>query len=121
MATIALPYGYKVRRAQAGFERAQGSTVSPYSLRRQVQVWGGVKRFVSIEVPPINKTNAAGWATFFESLNGMENTFNLDLTNLYPNDATATSVPMRLVDPSFSWDIDTALVYGFSFNAEEVL
>jgi len=121
MATITLPANFRLRQANAGYQYAQGVIESPYSLQRSVQNWGGRRRVVEVEIPPVSKTEASNWASFFEDLNGCVNTFNLDLRDLYPHDTGASSVPFRLLDPNIQWSADVAEVFGFSFQAVEVI
>lgn len=110
-----------MRTASAGYEHAQGVATNPYTLKTLVQDFGGKRRRVTIQVPPISSAGAAAWTDFFEDLNGMVNTFNLDLTDIFPHSSGDTSVAFRLADPSIRWDVETALYFGFSFDAIEVV
>jgi len=122
MATIPLPStAFKIRSAGGGYEYAQGVATCPYTLKTLVQDFGGKRRRVTIEVPPMTETQAAQWTEFFEDLSGMVNTFNLDLTDIYPHDTGATSVAFRLAEPNASWNADVAKHFGFTLEAIEVV
>lgn len=122
MATIPLPStAFSIRSAGGGYEYAQGVATCPYTLKTLVQDFGGRRRRVTIEVPPLKGTDAAQWTEFFEDLNGMVNTFNLDLTDLYPHDTAATSVAFRLAEPGINWSADVAKFFSFTFDAIEVV
>lgn len=120
MATIALPSNYRVKRARAGYLRAQGMNMSPYSLQQRVHSFGGQRKQVEVTVPPIAESEADDWTQFFDSCNGMVNTFNLDVSDLYPHETGLTSVAFRLMEPSIFWDVSEAMHFGFSFVAIEV-
>lgn len=121
MATISLPTDYNVRAAKGGYVFSQGVAVCPYSQQRLVQDFGGKARVVEIQVPPLSETDADDWTEFFEDLDGCNNTFNLDLTGIFPHSSSATSVAFRLAEPNIQWDVNTAKIFGFSFNAIEVV
>jgi len=119
--SVSLPTNYRIRSAQAGYARSQGVSVCPYSQQRLVQDWGGKAKRIQIEVPPISSTEAANWSQFFDDLNGMAETFVLDVTDLYPHEPGATAVTFRMDDPNFSYDINVAKHFGFTFTATEVV
>jgi len=121
MATISLPATYDVRAASGGYLFSQGVAVCPYSQQRLVQDFGGKARVVEIQVPPLSESDADDWTEFFEDLDGCNNTFNLDLTDIFPHSTGATSVPFRLKEPNIRWSVNTAKVFGFSFEAVEVV
>lgn len=120
MATIALPSGgVKISVAKAGYQRAQGVAQCPYSLQTLVQDYGGKARVIEVSVPPISTASASAWTEFFDLLSGSVNTFNLNISEIWPHE-TGT-VAFRLADPNFSWDASAAKYFGFSFKAIEVL
>jgi len=94
--------------------------VSPYTYQSQVYAWPGKIKVVEFSLPPMNQTEAQSWIAFFNSLNGFENTFTVDLSIAYPNEAGSDSVEMRLLSPEQVWDISADYTYGFSFSAMEV-
>lgn len=122
MTTISLPSTqYRIRAASAGYEFAQSVATCPYTLQSTVQDFGGRRRRVTVQVPPLTKAQAEEWSEFFEDLRGMTNTFNLDLRTMFPHDGLASSVPFRLASPSIVWDITVAKHFGFSFEAVEAI
>jgi len=124
MASITPPTGFSIRAANGGYEYAQGVATDPYTLKTLVHDFGGKRKRITIQVPPITEAAASAWTEFFEDLNGMVNTFNLDvdkgLQTIFPH-ITDTSVAFRLAEPNIRWDIDTAKFFGFSFDAIEVI
>lgn len=122
MASIPLPGSYSVREARGGYAHAQGVIESPYSLQRSVQNWGGKRRVVEVIIPPQTEANASQWTQWFDDLNGMMNTFNLDVSTIYKHEGTpATAIPFRLAEPNVQWDVSVAKHFGFSFTAVEVI
>lgn len=121
MATISIPSNFRMRRASAGYARAQGVRICPYSLQQRIQDFGGEAKRIQIEIPPISETEADNWTEFFHSLRGAVNTFNLDVSELYPHETGVSSVPFRLIDPGFRWDVNVAKHFGFTFEAMEVV
>ena len=116
-----LPTNYRISEAEAGYVRSQAQTQCPYSLQTLVQDWGGSRKRVTISVPPIGPSEAADWSGFFRGCNGMVNTFDLDVSDLYPDETGVGAVTFRLADPNFRYNINNAQFFGFSFDAIEVL
>ena len=50
---------------------------SPFSLVSKVYAWSGQKRYVTVQLPPLNIDQAKEWSTFPYQLNGIEGTFYL--------------------------------------------
>ena len=119
MATI--PSGSTFNPSSAGVRRAQGMHIHPYSLQQSVQDWGGRVRVMNIVIPPVQGAEATLWTQFFDELNGVMETFTLDISQFFPHDPTANSVAFRLLKPDTGWDVDVASRYSFSFQAIEVL
>ena len=76
---------------------------------------------VDIDLPPMQYSDAEALTQFFENLNGMVNTFDLDLSEVFPHDSSASSVTLRLSSPDIFWSAEDASKFGFTFRAEEVL
>lgn len=112
---------YTYSKVRGGYVRAQGMITSPYSMQTSVQDWGGKAKRVEIIIPPVQGSEASVWTQFLDDLNGMAETFILDVTDVYPHDAGASSVPFRLESPNISWDVEEAMRFGFSFTAIEVV
>lgn len=113
---------YTYSKVRGGYVRAQGVAVNPYNLKRSVQNFGGKRKRVEIMIPPVQGSEASVWTQFLDDLNGMVETFFLDVTDVYPHEGlSASNVPFRLENPNISWDVEEAMRFGFSFTAIEVV
>jgi hypothetical protein len=117
---VTIPTSPGFNKMKAIYRRNTAMSISPYNFTQQVYAWkGGDIKVVECSLPPMKTTDATNWITFFNSCNGYEETFNLDISKAFPNESGMTSVAMRLVDTDQSWDIDTAQLYGISFICME--
>jgi hypothetical protein len=121
MATITKPSSPAYTGANAVLHASTVMAMSPYNGTQQVYDWKGRWKIVEFRLPPMTQTQAQAWTEFFEDLEGQANTWNEDLGDVYPHDATVGSVAMRLLEAEIGWDISTAMHYGFTFRAIEAL
>ena len=121
MATIALPSSFSDFAEVIPHKRFNSRMVqSPYNYTQQVASLGAQIKIIEVVVPVIdNSSDATEWITFFNSLDGFVNTFNLDLSEYYPGESGLTAVPMRLMNPEQVWNIRPPLNFSFSFTAIE--
>ena len=110
-------YPAKVRPRR---ERAQAVFDNDFNLKSQVQDFGVKRYLIDVELQPMDRSDAATFESWLESLNGMVGTFNFDL-NPWVRGSTPGTKVFRLSSPHDSWDADLAIVFGFNFSAFEVL
>lgn len=77
---LTFPTHTGVRALEISAKTVVGSNVSPFTGEQQVYAWPGQWWQFAIELPPMTQANAAIWAAFFLSLNGIEGTFYLGPT-----------------------------------------
>lgn len=78
--------------------KRQGETVSPYTGQRKIYAWPAATRYaLSLKTKPFKETDsaAAQWVAFFAALNGMVDTFTMDISRYVPGRAGLTSVTFR--------------------------
>ena len=68
----------------------------------------------------MKKADADNWVEFFEDTAGGVDTFTMNLTRYY-EDASLTSVTMRLASNDVSWSVNQMMLFGITFVAEEVV
>ena len=119
MATITKPASPGFSQIKAVYRRSTAMSMSPYNGTQQVYAWPGKLKIVQFSLPPMTQVQADDWTEFLDDLNGYENTFNVDLSDAYPHETGITSVAMRLSSPEQSWDVNTAMHYGLTFEAIE--
>lgn len=103
--------------------RKQGSTESPYTGQRKTYVWPAApkKYLLNLKTKVFREgdADAAAWVAFFASLNGMENTFTMDISRYVPGQSGLASVTFRATGAD-----DAAFGFGrqrvFSFELEAV-
>lgn len=121
MATITIPTSPGFSDIVAIRRSATKMGQSPYNFTQQVYSWQNKIKVVELTLPPMKESDAINWSGFFDDLNGYENTFNLDLSDIYPDESGITSVAMRLVDSDTSHRFRKDKVYEFSFIAMEAI
>jgi len=119
MATIALPSSPGFQSIRAIRRSSTFLGMSPTNFTQQVYGYKGKLKVVELRLPPMEDTEATAWENFLDDLEGHVNTFNLDLSDVYPGESGLGSVAMRLVDPDVTWNLEAPLRYGFSFLAME--
>jgi hypothetical protein len=95
--------------------------ISPYNFTQQVYSWGGKLKVIDFQLPTMTESDATAWLAFFDDLNGFEGTFNIDLSDYFPDEAGLKSVAMRLTDPDVQYSIDILMNHSISFRAMEAL
>ncbi len=79
--------------------RRQGETHSPYDGSRKIYDWsvGSPQYLLSLKTKPFKEGDAAAaaWVAFFADLNGMVNTFTMDISRYVPGRSGLTSVTFR--------------------------
>lgn len=83
--------------------RRQGRTTSPYTGQAKVYVHPAPPRYaLELRTRPFaeNDANAATWRAFFSSLNGMDDTFTMNISRYVPGSSGLTNVSFRLTDPN---------------------
>jgi hypothetical protein len=86
---------------------------------QQVYNWGGTLKIVTFTLPPMKKSDAILWDTFFKDLKGQSNTFVVDLSAIFPGHLDMTAVSMRLTKNENNFEVGLAEIYSFSFTAME--
>lgn len=119
MATVALPStgGYVSVRALR--RNSTKLAISGYNFTQQVYSWEGLLKVIEIQLTKMSQADFDDWTLFFNNLNGYENTFNIDLSDYFPDESGITSVAMRLADPEVDWQQDLEGYYSASFTAME--
>lgn len=92
--------------------------MSPFNYTQQVHDFKGKLMVVEFAYPPLTALQATTMDAFLDSCDGVTNTFQVDLDDYFPGTSPGTKF-MRLADPEISFDISTAMTYGFSFIAIE--
>jgi len=121
MATITKPASPGYKSVNAIRRTTTKMAISPYNFTQQVASLGGKLKAVEFELPPMKEADAINWCGFLDDLNGFENTWNEDLTDIYPDESGLSSVAMRLAEPDIDYSISTAMHYGISFKGLEAL
>lgn len=119
MATITLPSSPAFRSVTPMRRKSTTMSMSPYNFTQQVYSWSGKLKVVEFELPPMSTADATTWLTFLDDLEGHTNTFNIDLTDYYPDEPSASSVAMRMAEPDHGWSVDVLTNFGVSFTALE--
>jgi hypothetical protein len=76
----------------------QGQTQSPYTGQRKVYDWAVAPRYLlSLKTRAFKEgdSDAETWAAFFDSLNGMVETFTMDISRYVPGRSGLASVTFR--------------------------
>ena len=94
-------------------------SISPYNGTQQVYVQPRVTRIVDFTLPVLSESEAEDWIGFLNDLNGMENTFTVDVSFAFPYDPSAGVVSMRLLNPEQTWSIMQATKVRLTFTAIE--
>jgi hypothetical protein len=87
-------------------------------MASQAFVWPGERWSFTFTLPPIKNTAIAkAWCAFLYDLARAGNYFVCDVSRYVPASA-AQSMNLRLTSPNASWSVDTAKIYGFTFECE---
>jgi hypothetical protein len=123
MATITRPSTPSFRSAVPRLQKAVSIDRSDFTYSQKVYNYPGRVVIVEYVYPPMTGATFAAWVDFLDDLEGGINTFNEDLTDMFPgtNFAGRTSVPMRLVEGSVEWTMSVESHYYLSFTAIEAL
>ena len=119
MATITKPASPGYRAVKAIRRTSTKLAMSPYNFTQQVYSYAGKLKVVEFTLPPLTSAQATNWCGFLDDLNGFENTWNEDLSTLYPDESGLSSVAMRLVNPDVEYSVDTAMHFSLSFVGME--
>ena len=107
-------------RMDARLLKGSQMSISPYNGTQQVYVQPRSTRIIDFTLPVLNEAEAEEWIGFLNDLNGLENTFTVDISFAFPNDPSAGTTVMRLLHPEQSWSIMEATKTRISFTAIEV-
>lgn len=99
---------------------AQRITRSPYSFRPQVVDRGGRVFRLVIEFQPLDATYAAAVGAWLRNLDGMANTFTMDLDPYCPGWSPAPGVrTFRLAEPRTGWTSTLSVRFDARIEAME--
>lgn len=119
MATISKPASLHFKSVRPIYRKAKARNVSPYTFKSQAYVWPGETYAFEIEVAPIRNTaNAIACVTFLRDLVKADNNFTCDMSAYVPADV-AQPMALRIAGNTAGWDVDTAKVFGLTFNVEQ--
>ncbi len=109
------PASVKVTR-----RRVQATTISPFTLKRQVFDWNASKWEITIVMQSMDNVDAQIFGKFMDDLAGMVGTFTFNLTPWVPGLTTAPGTKtFRLAGPNTVWDTERAVTWGFQIEATE--
>lgn len=93
---------------------------NPINLSTEVQLLGGFRFEIDIEMQPMSPTQAADFTAFIQACAGGSATFTFDIGPWAAGwTVTPTLRTFRLATPDTGWDADIAREYGFRFTAIE--
>jgi hypothetical protein len=120
MAAITKPSAPGWQSVTPRYHKVKPRNVSPFSGVSQTYVWAGENWTFTFALPPIkNPTTAQSWITFLYDLARDDNYFVCDVSAYVPSSVTGASTKhLRLTSPDASWDINTAKLFGITFEAE---
>lgn len=123
MATISVPSTPKPRSVTPSYDKVVGTTVSPFTYAQKVFRHPGKMVTLEYDFPPMTGAQFGAWMNFLDDLDGGANTFNVDLSAIFPgtNFEARTSVAFRLDGSSVSFVQDVLKNYRLSFRAIEAL
>jgi len=103
--------------------RTQGVTRSPFNKKVKVYDWNVARWSLEMVLPPMAESNpdVATWLQFFEDLNGMEDTFTVDIARYVPHLAGPVNVVFRLTSSTYDYSFDDNRMFNFSLSAVEDL
>jgi hypothetical protein len=103
--------------------RNQGMTVSPFSKHVKITDWGVAQWGLRVELPPLVEGDPliSTMLTFLEDVDGIVETFDVDISRYVPHLTGPVVVTFRMNSPNFDYGMDDQRLYNFSFEATEVV
>ena len=118
---LTIPTG-GIRTCRVSRQSVVGVNQSPFTLQEQVYAHPGRRWMITLNIKPLNATQAAAWVQFFYDINGREGTFNFNLNPYCPSLSPAPGTKVfRLTDNNQGWDISVEKLYSFTVSASEAV
>lgn len=125
MATILLPgqsaagdpVSPMFESVQPTLETSSRLHMSPINFTQQVFDYGEDLKVCRFTLPRLNATEAGLWVSALRNLKGVVNVFGVDLSEIYLDGVDLTY--MRLLTPTFQWDVFSAMQYSLTFTGLE--
>lgn len=124
MAAITKPSAPGWSSVAPRYHKVKPRNVSPFTLASQAYVWAGENWTFTFSLPPLKDPTAAlAWITFLRDLAKDNNYFVCNVAPYTPADVGTTSgsarnLNLRLTSPDATWDVNTAMLFGITFEAE---
>jgi hypothetical protein len=124
MSAITKPSAPGWANVTARYHKVKARNVSPFSGVSQAYVWSGENWSFTFTLPPLkDPTVALSWITFLYDLAKADNYFVCNVAPYTPAavgtvSGAARNVNLRLTSPDASWDVNTAKMFGITFEAE---
>lgn len=95
---ITYPLDFPDQQGTAGLAArpiaAVASSMSPFTLQKEIQVHQGQKWMYSVSLPLMSRMEAEPWISFFLKLNGMQGTFLMSPPDAMSPQGVATGAPV---------------------------
>jgi hypothetical protein len=109
------PAKVKVRR-----ERSQANFDNEFTLQTQVQLYAAKRYWIDVVLQPMDRADAATFDTFLNTLNGLEGSFNFDLSPWSRGALPGVRI-FRMATPNDEWDAEYSTEFGYAFSAYELI
>lgn len=121
MAVITLPSPFKKQVVSVRRTNFSALSVSPWTASQQSQRLPGSLWVADFNLPPMAKAEGQTWVKFLDDLQGVTNTFKLDIDDLTMGTDGPGEIDMRLTTPDFEYSVNVLMQFGISFQAMEAI
>lgn len=121
MATIALPTPFKKVNISVRRSNFSALSVSPWTGSQQAQRLPGALWFAEFTLPPMEAAEGRIWVKFLDDLQGVTNTFNLNINDFTTGSGGPGTIAMRLVSPDFEYSVGLLMHNRITFQAMEAV